>query len=101
MDKLDLFTQHLKDSISCAEKECSIIAEGGISEWSNNHLQNVVLPELNMLLSYALKGIIYFKHGKKQRMLESAYLLTDSFQNRGASDLGASLSKLQKIYYSL
>lgn len=101
MCRTDLFIVCLKESICCADRECSLIAQGRPSVWSNNDLQHVVLPELNTLLSHALNGIIYFKYGKKQRMLESTYLLSDSFQEKSISDLGKKLSELQRIYNSL
>lgn len=101
MERKTLFISCLKESILCAEKECSVITQGGDSKWSHDHLQNIVLPELNILLSHAINGIVFFRYGKKQRILESTYLLIDSFQDRRTTDLGKKLSELQKIYNSL
>lgn len=52
-------------------------------------------------LSYANKGKIYFKYGKKQRLLESSYLITDSLNDLSHTALGECVLRLQNLYDTL
>lgn len=38
----------------------------------------VVKPEMEELYNHFANGKVFFKYGKKQRMLESTYIITDS-----------------------
>ena len=59
-------------------------AQNGNSRWGERELKNIVIPEMNELKLHADRGDVYYKYGKKhkygkkQRMLESTYLITDS-----------------------
>ena len=46
-------------------------------------------------------GKVFFKYGKKQRMLESTYIITDSTRNLNNTNLGKEIIKLQEIYNRL
>ena len=101
MRKLELFIILLSEIIECAEIESEKINTGQPSQWERNQLEGIVRPEISELLSFALKGIVFFKYGKKQRMLESTYLITDSFLALDKTPLGRKLLELQKHYNSL
>jgi len=77
------------------------IDNGEKSGWDYGQLQNIVYSEMNELLSHAIKGEIYFKYGKKQRMLESTYLLTDSLKDINQTPLGEKILILQHLYNSI
>ena len=66
--------------------------------WDAEQIQKVVVPEISELLSYAIKGEIYFKYGKKQSLLESSYLITDSLNDLSHTALGECILKLQNLY---
>lgn len=101
MKEINVFIKLLVSVLECAEKEKVIIRDGNISQWSLDQIQNVIIPEMNELLSYANKGKIYFKYGKKQRLLESSYLITDSLNDLSNTALGESVLNLQNLYNSL
>lgn len=101
MKKLDMFITVLKEAIECIENEVHRINAGEISKWNIKQLNEIVFPEINTLLTYALKGKVFFKYGKKQRLLESTYLITDSLENLYDTPLGMKISELQRIYNSL
>ena len=82
MQKLDQFINILNEILVYAEME------------------NVVCPEINELLSFALKGKVFFKYGKKQRMLESTHLITDSLSALDKTPLGSKILELQKLFNS-
>lgn len=86
------------DALDKAEKEKNTILEGKKSQWNLEQIQKVIIPEISELLSYANNGKIYFKYGKKHRLLESSYLLTDSLNDLFRTALGESISKLQNFY---
>ena len=69
--------------------------------WTKQQIEEIVEPEIVELYSYANKGVVYFKYGKKQRRLESSYCLTDSLQNLNSTDLGLKIINLQEIYNRL
>lgn len=96
-----LFICLLADILDCAEKEKNTILNGKLSLWNLEQIQKIIAPEISELLSYANKGIVYFKHGKKQRLLESSYLITDSLNDLSHTDLGECILKLQNLYDSL
>jgi hypothetical protein len=101
MKKMNSFICLLADTLDCAEKERDIILDRKISPWNLDQIQKVIIPEITELLSYANKGEIYFKHGKKQRLLESSYLITDSLNDLSHTVLGKSILNLQNFYDSL
>ena len=101
MKKNYLLISLLVDILDCAEKEKKIILDGDGSLWSLEQIQKVVVPEMSELLSYAKKGVIYFKYGRKQRLLESSYLMTDSLSNLSHTALGECILKLQHLYDAL
>lgn len=101
MKKINSFICLLADTLNCAEKERDMIFDGKMSLWNLDQIQKVIIPEITQLLSYANKGEIYFKHGKKQRLLESSYLITDSLHDLSHTVLGKSILNLQNFYDSL
>ena len=101
MRKINAFIDLLKETIECAEIERNHIDKGVPSDWNYGLLKNVVFPEINELLSYANKGEIYFKYGKKQRRLESTYFLLDSFKRLSETPLGEKILELQHFYDSI
>ena len=101
MKNNNLFICLLDDVLDCAEKEKNAILDGKESLWNLEQIQIVIIPEMSELLSYANKGKIYFKYGKKQRFLESSYLITDSLNDLSHTALGECILKLQNLYDSL
>ena len=101
MKKNNLFICLLVDILDCAEKEKNAILDGKLSLWNLEQIQKVIVPEISELLSYANKGVIYFKYGKKQRLLESSYLITDSQNDLSHTTFGKCILKLQNLYDTL
>lgn len=101
MKCLESFILQLNETIECAMNEYYKIDDGNFSRWDKELLNKVVFPEMNELLAYALKGKGFFKYGKKQRLLESTYLITDSINGLNDTPLGEKIIELQKIYNSL
>lgn len=101
MKKNNLFIYSLVDILDCAEKEKNAILDGKESLWNLEQIQKVIVPEISELLSYANKGKIYFKYGKKQRLLESSYLITDSLNDLSHTALGECVLRLQNLYDTL
>ena len=64
-------------------------------------LKNIVIPEMNELKLHADKGDVYYKYGKKQRMLESTYLITDSLNALDSTSLGRKIIQLQDMYNAI
>ena len=100
MQKLDQFIKILNEILVYAEMESTKINSGYFSKWNQKQLENVVCPEINELLSFALKGKVFFKYGKKQRMLESTHLITDSLSALDKTPLGSKILELQKLFNS-
>lgn len=96
-----LFISMLMDVLAYAEKEKNAILDGEESLWNLEQIQKVIVPEISELLSYANKGKFYFKYGKKQRLLESSYLITDSLNDLSHTALGECVLKLQSLYDTL
>ena len=97
----NLFVCLLVNVLECAEKEKSTILNGEFSLWNLEQIQKVIIPEISELLSYAYEGKVYFKYGKKQRLLESSYLITDALNDLSHTSLGECIAKLQNLYDSL
>ena len=51
------------------------------SIWDKEQLISVIKPEMEELYAHFKNGRVFFKYGKKQRMLESTYIMTDSIRN--------------------
>ena len=101
MKNNNLFICLLVDILECAEEEKNAILDGKLSLWNLEQIQKVIIPEISELLSYANKGKIYFKYGKKQRLLESSYLIIDSLNDLSHTVLGKCILRLQKFYDTL
>ena len=101
MRKLEQFINILSEIIEYAETESTRINSGHPSKWKYNQLEDVVCPEISQLLSFALEGKVFFRYGKRQRMLESTYLITDSLSALDKTPLGSKILELQKLYNSL
>ena len=85
-------------NIRLCRKRKKAILDGKESLWKLEQIQKVIVPEISELLSYANEGKIYFKYGKKQRLLESSYLITDSINDLSHTALGKCILKLQNLY---
>ena len=72
-------------------------AEHGDSPWEEKILKDIVIPEMNELRAHADRGEVYFKYGKKQRMLESTYFMTDSLKALERTSLGQKILLLQDM----
>ncbi|MBE6536814.1 MAG: hypothetical protein E7673_02555 [Ruminococcaceae bacterium] len=101
MEKNNLFICLLTETLKCANEEKKVILNGKLSLWNLEQIQKVIIPEISELLSYANKGEIYFKYGKKKRLLESSYLITDSLKDLSRTPLGEYVLKLQNLYDDL
>lgn len=71
------------------------------SIWDKEQLISVVKPEMEELYTHFKNGRVFFKYGKKQRMLESTYIMTDSIRNLNNTSLGKEIIKLQEMYNKL
>lgn len=91
------YSEILNGIIELAHHEFAAIRNSGISKWSADQLEQIVIPEMNELLQYASKGAIFLKYGKQQRLLESTYLLTDSLNEISNTPLGIQIRKLQEM----
>ena len=87
--------------MSCAQFEIENIKSGRESGWTLGQLEKTVLPEINEFLSHALEGRVFRKYGKRQKLLESTYILTDSLMHLDHTALGKQISELQKLYNRL
>ncbi len=101
MEKFDQYIKVLEETAECIVNEKSKIKAGQISKWTIGQLDRVVSPEINELLTYALKGKVFFKYGKEQRLLVSSYFMTDSLEKLCDTPLGKKIMELQRIYNSL
>ena len=69
--------EQLKRVLNSVEEEMK--RENSI--WDKEQLISVVKPEMEELYTHFKNGRVFFKYGKKQRMLESTYIMTDSIRN--------------------
>lgn len=95
--KRTIFLEVLEDTIKCAEEQKEKAIHGE-TVWDSSLLERVVLPELKNLLLHFKNGEKYFNYGKRQRMLESTYFVTDRLENLWETELGSKLSRLQELY---
>lgn len=86
--------EQLKIILTEIEKEIA----GVNSIWDKEQLVHVVKPEMEKLYAYFADGKVFFKYGKKQRMLESTYIITDSINSLMNTGLGKEIIKLQDMY---
>lgn len=86
--------EHLQKVIALANFELS----NEYSKWHKELLTNVVLPEMQELYDHFIMGERYFKYGKKQRMLQSTYFMTDTIDNLWSTELGEAITDLQEVY---
>lgn len=70
-------------------------AQDGDSRRDEGDIKNIVIPEMNRLKLHTERGEIWFPYGRKQRMLESTYLLTDSLNELDHTSLGRKILMLQ------
>ncbi len=98
MRNIEEFQKILSSVIEYAEIEKAWILEGKDSLWSLSLIQNVIIPETSELLDHAKKGEVFFKHGKKHRLLESTYYMTDEVKNLYNTRLGSQIALLQHYY---
>ena len=89
--------EQLKIVLNNIEEE--IKSENSI--WDKEQLISIVKPEINELYSHFANGRVFFKYGKKQKMLESTYIMTDSIRNLINTSLGKEIIKLQEKYNKL
>lgn len=101
MNKITLYINTLNKVLQEICNELERIANGANSPWSSSVLTDVIRPEIEELLDYADKGEVFFKYGKKQRLLQATYFMIDSLQPLFQTDLGKSLSVLQELYNHL
>ena len=89
--------EQLKNILNSIEEE--INTENSI--WDKEQLIFIVKPEIQELYTHFANGNVFFKYGKKQRMLESTYIMTDSIKNLQNTSLGKEIIKLQEKYNKL
>jgi hypothetical protein len=77
--------------------EASEEKENGDSLWNTDQI-DVVCSEFSLLKSHILEGYLYFQFGKKCRMLQSTYILTDSFPNLNGTKLGRKIAEFQEEF---
>lgn len=89
--------KQLKKVLDSIEKEL----KNNKSIWNKDMIVSIVRPEMEELLSHFEAGTVFFKYSKKQRMLSSTYIITDSMKNLRNTNLGKDILKLQSIYNKL
>lgn len=89
--------EQLKRVLNSIEEE--IKSENSI--WDKEQLISVVKPEMEELYTHFKNGRVFFKYGKKQRLLESTYIMTDAIKNLSNISLGKEIIKLQEKYNKL
>lgn len=93
---LEEYQEIIDGIIGCAHHEVTTIKNGGISCWNVAQLEQIVIPEMSVLLQYLSRGELFLKYGKQQRLLESTYLLTDSLNLLSNTPLGLQIRNLQE-----
>ena len=89
--------EQLKRVLNSVEEEMK--RENSI--WDKEQLISVVKPEMEELYTHFKNGRVFFKYGKKQRLLESTYIMTDAIKNLSNISLGKEIIKLQEKYNKL
>jgi len=93
IEKKERFLILTEEILTEASKE----KENGDSLWNTDQI-DVVSAEFSLLKSHILEGYLYFQFGKKCRMLQSTYILTDSVQNLNGTKLGNKIAEFQEDY---
>ena len=96
VNDLDEYKVILDNIIGLAHHEVTIIRSGGKSCWNVDQLEKGVIPEMVELQQYALRGELFLKYGKQQRLLQSTYMMTDSLSALHNTLLGIQISILQR-----
>ena len=91
------YTDQLHLIINLAKIEEKRILDEKNSAWDYKQIHYVIIPEMEDILSGIEHGKLFFKYGKKQRMLESTYIMTDSLHRLNETILGKEISKLQMM----
>ncbi len=89
--------EQLKRVLNSIEEE--IKSENSI--WDKEQLISVIKPEMEELYTHFKNGRVFFKYGKKQRLLESTYIMTDAIRNLSNTSLCKEIIKLQEKYNKL
>ena len=89
------YKELLDNIISLADYEVNIIRNGEKSCWNVDFLEKCVIPEMVELQQHVLRGELFLKYGKQQRMLESTHLLTDSVNMLSRTLIGTQIRRLQ------
>ena len=99
MVDLEEYKVLLESIITLAQHEATIICNGGSSRWNMDQLNHIVIPESTELIQHLMQNELFLKYGKRQRLLESTYLLSDSLEMLSSTSLGMQITKLQtKIF---
>lgn len=85
----------LEEILEEVDQEVNKIKNGHQSPWSIELLEDVVKSEMNELLTFAKKGLRFYKYGKKHNMLESVYFMTDSRENLSLTSIGKKIHQLK------
>lgn len=93
---LEEYKEILDSIIGLAHYEVAIISNGGKSCWNVDQLEKGVIPEMVELQQHVLRGELFLKYGKQQRLLESTYMMTDSLNMLINTPLGIQISILQR-----
>lgn len=96
MKKIDIFIKCIESLLAEVEKE----KNNENSLWTNMQLK-IVASEAIELLEHAKRGEVIFKYGRRHRMLESTYLMTDAFEKLDSTGIGHIIMALQQIYNKL
>ena len=89
--------EQLKRVLNSIEEE--IKSENSI--WDKEQLISVVKPEMEELYTHFKMEEFSSNTKKKQRMLESTYIITDAIRNLSNTSLGKEIIKLQEKYNKL
>lgn len=97
MSKMERYISLLNEILAEINKEKNSLN----SVWDRGILENFIESEIKELLCFAEKNEVYFKYGKSQRKLESAYIISDTHLPLNKTTLGEKIIELQLLYYKL
>lgn len=94
----ETYLQLLAQTIDLAKREAALLRQGGdfSSGWTLAQVK-AVISELSQLQDHGQKGEFFFPYGKQQRLLESAYMLTDSLNDLHKTPLGIGIRQIQDM----
>ncbi|NTW95539.1 MAG: hypothetical protein HGB31_02845 [Erysipelotrichaceae bacterium] len=95
LNAIDETVTLLEEILKEIDSECENEKSGIHSPWGLSQLEDFVRPEMEELLFYAKKGLIFYKYGEKQKMLASVYYMTDSLENLWSTRLGKKITQLK------